>query len=242
MPDQHLDIDAIVQAVIRKLRAASDADIGDEKGAHTSTADVAMRGEKPADLLRIEEKIVSVELLRQRINGATRLVTRSDAIITPAARDLVKERGLQLVRDTQQPQAAQARTQVALGIAACAFDATPLVRSSPLAQANVQRLAQAGITSVIPELCDQVSRAGALGLLLTAETAAAVCMANRRGGVRAVHGRSVEEVERALVSVGANLLVVDPTEHTTWQLSRIVAAFLHRGSSSCRQEYQPLLP
>ena len=73
----------------------------------------------------------------------------------------------------------------------------------------IEQLARSGLASVIEELGDEVRKGGKLGLLITGAVDLALCLANRRAGVRAVRGAESECVRRAVESIGANLLVLD---------------------------------
>ena len=70
----------------------------------------------------------------------------------------------------------------------------------------IERLASTGLTSVVRELADHAARGGRATVLLTTNPEAAACLANRWPGVRAVAGRDVASVRRAIPEVAANLL------------------------------------
>jgi ribose 5-phosphate isomerase RpiB len=74
---------------------------------------------------------------------------------------------------------------------------------------------------VVPELCDAVALGGQRGILLTAETAAGLCLANRRRGVRAALANDFATVEAALQSVATNVLVIDPVRVGNFRLQRM---------------------
>jgi hypothetical protein len=71
----------IVQEVIRRLRS--------------------LDAEKPAagGELRLTERVVTMSTLRGRLASARRVIVLSRAIVTPAVRDELKDRQIELVRE-----------------------------------------------------------------------------------------------------------------------------------------------
>jgi hypothetical protein len=74
----------IVQEVIRRLRAADD--------------------EQPppaaASELRLSDRVVTLAALKDRLNNVSRVSVPSKAVVTPAVRDELRQRGVELVRQT----------------------------------------------------------------------------------------------------------------------------------------------
>jgi hypothetical protein len=93
------------------------------------------------------------------------------------------------------------------------------------------------MVSVVEELSDEVRKGGKLGLLITGATDVALCLANRRSGVRAVLGAEPQGVRRAVESIGANLLVLDLAGKSMFQQIKIVKEFTHPGPRSCPQAW-----
>lgn len=89
---------------------------------------------------------------------------------------------------------------------------------------STERLAQCGLLAVVDELVDAVVRGGAVGVLLTRQTAAALCLANRTRGVQAVLATSVEVIRGARTTLAANLLVVDPKGKAAHELAGMIRA------------------
>jgi ribose 5-phosphate isomerase RpiB len=72
-----------------------------------------------------------------------------------------------------------------------------------------------------------------LGAILTRHTAAALCLANRHPGVRAVLATDIPAAAAAVAAVGANLLVLDPTAGTFFQMKQILSDFCRGGVRDC---------
>ena len=78
-----------------------------------------------------------------------------------------------------------------------------------------------------------VAAGQALGLLWTRDTAAALCLANRHAGVRAVLASSVSATAAAVSAVGANVLIVDPALGTAYEKNQVLREFCLGGIRQC---------
>ena len=76
----------IVQEVIRRLKAAA----GDGRVA------VGERSSTTADL-RLTDKVITLRSLEGRLDGVSRLVVSPRAVVTPAVKDELKQRKIELV-------------------------------------------------------------------------------------------------------------------------------------------------
>ncbi|MEN1678443.1 MAG: hypothetical protein AAGJ46_02545 [Planctomycetota bacterium] len=77
----------IVQEVVRRLQASS------QPNSQSSNPQPQAAGE-----LRLADRLVTTETLRGRLSGIARVVTRGDAVITPAVVDQLKDHKIELVR------------------------------------------------------------------------------------------------------------------------------------------------
>ncbi len=85
----------------------------------------------------------------------------------------------------------------------------------------------------VDSLADSVIRGGWLGWLLTGEAPAAVCLANRKPGLRAAAAGSVKDVKSAQRSAATNLIVTDPAEKSFWELLQIGRAIARGPAREC---------
>jgi len=165
-----------------------------------------------------------------------RLLVPAKAVITPAARDLLRDRKIQVTRGTGSGSKAMVTGSLLVGLAETNFDATKLVARLRETGVEVEQLARTGLATVSAEIGEGVALSGKLGLILTGNGSAAACLANRRRGVRAVLASRIEDVERAVKTMGANLLVVEPARVSLFELRRSVEAFC-RGPRTIAPEY-----
>jgi ribose 5-phosphate isomerase RpiB len=160
-------------------------------------------------------------------------------VVTPSARDLLKEKNITLVRSLKSTSPTSVR--VALGVAGVKYEAEDLIRSLQQIGVGVTQLTTAGLASLATELAGEVSKAGKLGVLLTDNVAAVLCIANRQRGVRAATAGNRGEVNDIVRGIGANFLVINPVRRSPLELQRIVEAFVTAPSRQCPAEFKPAL-
>ena len=189
-------------------------------------------------VLTISARVVTLAELEGRLEGIRQLVVPAQAVITPAARDLLRQRQIDISYAVPAKAALRPRLPLVVGTAETNYDATSLVQAVAREGKTVERLAQTGLVQVVRELGDEAVKGGKLGLLLTNETAAALCLANRRAGVRAVAATSVAATPRAVRKVGANVLVIDPVGRGAFEMQRIVSQFVAGAPYACPAELE----
>jgi hypothetical protein len=255
MSDQQAQVDAIVREVLRRLAVAPSTDgnalgASDALGAGLPTprhngrpavgASASNGSQGSASALVLTSKVITLAELDGRLDGLKRIRVPRRAVITPAVRDLLRQREIAVEHADALQSASRVRVPLAVGVAQTAYDPAGLLRSVMQQGVEIQRLAQTGLLSVIDELTEQVSRGGSLGLLLTEDLAAALCLANRVRGVRAAASGDVAALGRAIRSIGVNLLVVEPAGRSPFQLRQMVTEFC-RGPYTCPAEYRERL-
>ena len=220
------EVERIVREVLERLR-------GEENG-----ATIAARKQPAKDQasLALSGRVIAIADLAGRLDGVQVVVVPRMAIVTPAARDLLRERGVTLASRAS-PAETRTAVRLTLGVAETRCDAAELVRSVREDGVEVEQLARSGLASVVEELANQIARGGRLGLLLTDNPLAALCRANRHRGVRAATGNNVLEVGRALAAIGANLLIVEPQGRGAFALRQAARAFC-RGASGCSAKWK----
>jgi hypothetical protein len=211
-------IDSVVREVLARLTAA-------ERPVEKRSAESS-----PAQLV-LGPAVISLSTLADRLSGVRGVVIAKNAVLTPAARDLLKQHHISISRSTD----AMGAKKPALAVAVCDTSADPaqLVRLLAPLVSGIERLAKTGLATVVAELTDTVLKDGRLGLLLSGKPDVACCLANRRPGVRAAVARDRDEVAQAVRNLGLNLLVVDPARRSLFQLGQMVKQFLQAGSAQC---------
>ena len=228
-------VERIVREVMARLASDSHGTARQNRIATTAASPGHENAKSSTDANEIENKVVCLADLDGRLNGTKRLVLRRGAVITPAARDLLRQSGIDVSYRIGETKKTVKRVSLVIGLVATEFDPSTLLSHLRQHGASVAQIASTGLIGVIDELTDHVARGGQQALLLTGQSLAAVCLANRVEGVRAVVARSTWDVRRAVAEVGVNFLVVDPATVTQFELQRM-AAELQRSYSRCPEK------
>ncbi len=183
--------------------------------------------------LVLDRRVVTTDDIAGRLDSVRRVVVRRNAVVTPAVRDELLRRGIALgcVDWCGGRQVVSAR--LVLMTSGAAFDAAGLAAGLEREGLKVERAASDCVIAAVDQLANEIARPDTLGALLTPHTAAALCLANRRPGIRAVMGRDAPSVAVAAAAVGANLLAVDPEMGTFFQLKQVVTEFCRCGVRPC---------
>lgn len=229
MAMQQEQIEWIVREVTRRLETAS-------KPGSTSTSP-PLANENNKHELRLSVPVISVARLEGKLGGVKQVVVSQSAVITPAAKDLLREKKIALVRGESARRGTATTLSLVAGVAETTFEPAALWREIQAEDVQIEELARTGMTGVTAELCEQVTKGGKLGLLLTTNVAAAVCLANRTRGVRAAEARCATSTREAVRAVGVNLLVVNPVGKSTFELKRMISVLL-AGGGHCPAEWQ----
>ncbi|MGD9645829.1 MAG: hypothetical protein AB7U73_08960 [Pirellulales bacterium] len=178
--------------------------------------------------VRLSGRVISLADLAQIPADATEIRLKSGAVITPAAKDELRERAMKVVpgeRESATGATDRGVTALVIGTvdASAAFDtALAGLRRQKIDIAQLPRLT---LVEQIEALVAEVVRGGRRGVLVTGEVSTAACLANRHRGVRAVLGVSRQQVRRDVERLAANLLIVDPTARSTFELMQLLREF-----------------
>ncbi len=197
-----------------------------------------------SDELRIAGSVVTLADLNGRLGGVRRLVVRPKAVVTPSARDELRERRIDLVFEAVPTAKKQNGDAVSAVSSATPKDLTIIAartRTSPQEIASAIKSTDLRIdcrsTDCLIETSDRTaesaSKVNAVVVIVTAHTAAALCLANRKQGVRAVLVSDADEFLRDADAVGANVIVVSPKKFPFYQLKRIVERFASCDARKC---------
>jgi ribose 5-phosphate isomerase RpiB len=225
MPHSEDQLERIVHAVLQRLSGAG--------AATPSSGD-----------LTLTEKVISAESLANRLNGVQRVVVSARAVVTPAARDILKEKNVTLVRSLQAATAAKLVPLVvasSAGKKTAAIDAADLVAQLRQRGIAVEELPSVNAAQAAANIAAAVSGGKKLGVLLTDQPAAALCIANRQRGVRAATAANRGELNDLVQNLGVNLLVVDTVRRSKAEIQRIIEAFVAAPAQSCPADWKQWL-
>jgi hypothetical protein len=190
--------------------------------------------------LVLVERVVSVRELEGKLVGVTRVLVPRGAVFTPAARDLLKEKRI-AVASAVATSTNKTAKRVTVGIAETTFEPATLVSELTRDGWQVERLPLVGLMSVSDELCEQVVKGGVRGLLITEQTSAALCLANRRSGMRAALAGDPVSLAAAIEQVAPNMLVIDPRGKSQFAWKRLLKTWSDVGQRDCPEHLRTIL-
>jgi len=197
-PDVDLQlIERIVREVVLRLR-----------NEHAHTVKIGKNLAKPAiqaGSLSLDEKVISVETLRGKLENVSQLSLQPNAVLTPAARDELRDNGVEIVFEH----------------AVSTFAGQPELILATTDKTNDQqflaRLTQIGIKAqlrhdpsvrrLVANLTGRFSTT-TRGIVLTDQPYQATCVANRNPGVRAAIVRDEIELKIAKQELHPNVIVI----------------------------------
>ena len=230
MPEAAIDVERVVREVLAELRRLPQAGAA---SAAPSSATVAKPPAEPATApgeLTVTCRVVTMAELDGRLAGIRRVVAPPQAIVTPAVRDELDRRGIAMGFAPSPVAAGSVLPRLVLVAHGSEADPAPLAALLGKEGIAVEPQKLECVIRATDLLAEEVRRPATLGLLLTRHTAAALCLANRHAGVRAVAGCDLRSAAQA---VGANLLVIDPAAMSLFQLKQMAGEFCRGGCRPC---------
>ncbi|MEK6248896.1 MAG: hypothetical protein N2C12_12005, partial [Planctomycetales bacterium] len=166
------EIDELVRRVIAELTSAQES-------------------QPSAEIKHISQRVITTNQLVGIGQGDTVGVLES-AVITPSAKDYLHENKIRLERSSSQ---ATVR-QVFLGATACGSDLSTLITQLENSGMKLHRHDNQCIGALVRLAIEHVQGQGR-AVLVTDKSAAAVCLANRTPGVRAIGANSKAALDHA---------------------------------------------
>ncbi len=195
------------------------------------------QGSAPATVVELTTRVITLDELNGKLEKAKQITVPPRAVITPAARDELNRRGIAIgyavVTTTN-----KTRQTFMWGQADTNYESARLIDALARERIAIEPLAQTGLAHVIDELGDEITKGGKPAVLLTGKPAVALCLANRRRGVRAVMAQSVATTMQAVRAAGANLLVVDPAGRGWFELKCLLGQFIAGAPYPCPAEHR----
>ena len=214
-------IDHIVQQVLKQIGKGSPS-------GNSTKHEPSLQNTKPNQECILDEKIITEELLAERTSESCVCCVRPDAIVTPAAKDFLREQGigLQCSTDRVEPNgSASERTFCRGRIIVTSVNSTmrsfmDSVREGSLGwSVTLADNRSSGVSSVFDVLCREGET---FAVLFTEEPEAAACEINRNLKCCAAVVSSSEQMKRIRSHQDWNVWVIDPAGKSFYQLKRIL--------------------
>lgn len=242
-----LDIERVVREVLAELkRAPAEASSSSSETSTTVTSSEPI-AKNPSSIpsgngeLVISTRLVTMAEIDGRLAGVRHVAVNPQAVVTPAVRDALRQHNITLSRAL--PATSTAATTLRLLVVAARTKLDPKLLANTLQNEGINVNCQLTdcILDATDRLAGELAKNDALGLLLTPHTAAAMCLANRLSGVRAILGSEGNDVEADARAVGANLLIIDPRSVSLFKLSRMAGDFFRGGLRTCPEIFRKRL-
>ncbi|MFO0905946.1 MAG: hypothetical protein U0939_23265 [Pirellulales bacterium] len=237
------DIDRLVREVVRRLTEAAPAPVASAAGvaAASSAAVAAPVVAAPAvapavaiDDWRPTERVITAATLDARPATARTLVVGRGVVVTPAAKDRLRQLKMELRVDSNGASTATVQAgKVYIHATTGALVGAPLAKLVAAPAWQTESLVAAPLAQAVAELSAVLADARHVGVLVTSDRDLALCLANRRSTVRAVAAGEKSAVAAAVREWGANLLIVDPRRASIPTIKQWIDAFLLPGPRNC---------
>ena len=221
------EIDEVVRRVLEHLQTTGTEKEFPHGSSHSQTA------EMPGH-------VVTTEQIAQCPAG-TSICVQANAVVTPAAIDMLRDRKMTLRRSSGETQDPPRPRLLWMVNTVSTFDLQPLCEALRRQGVSPQTKETRSLIEAIQMAVDHIRTGGSRAVVLTGKTAAAVCMANRADGVRALHAGNVEEVERAFKEIAPNLLVLDPAGGNRTNMTHVVRCFCGAEATEPAPQYKQVL-
>jgi len=172
--------------------------------------------------------VVTAQWLEDLRRAGREIELPRDALITPAARDWLKEYAAPVTWRDADGGGTGGTTPVVIDLA------VPMMRSW---LAALERLmgavetiepsdAAGGVIAAVRKLCTGVATGKwPRGIVFADDAGLSVCIANKIRGIRAALGTDVPSVEQAVRRLAINVLILDPSRQTMHQVRQMVERF-----------------
>jgi len=186
-------IERIVREVLARLRGMS-ASPASPSGSSPAAAE--------AGLVNVSDRVITLHSLKEHWQGLRRLQVKPGAVVTPAVRDELRERGIALQYGDASPDA-----KTTWKTFACRQDArsVSVARTTPaLRTQTTESDAETFVAAAKHALSHRCSG------VITTKPSLALCELNQRANIRAVCGANREALQEAIRLTQPNVLILDP--------------------------------
>lgn len=198
------EIERLVRLVVERLVQES-----------ASAGKVANQAASPVGELRLDSKLVTVSSLKGKLNDTiTVLCVPAKAVVTPAVKDELKDRGIRLRRANQADCSPEDLSPVVINAAKQTV--------SPAWNA-AGRSEQVGNLKLAIQRATAVAQSDKMVVILTDQPEVASAAANRTNGIRAMVACASHDWKSAAESLGANMIVCHPGQWNDSNVPRLLS-------------------
>ena len=229
------DIQRIVDEVVRRLCNS----VSEGSDVEPTTVSAPIHNDRGGDV-RLNERVISLDSLDERIQGVDRIVLSARAVITPAARDELRQRGIVVTHASSDVESGR-KLVVCLTELNQDLNLDVIKRESSGRWTTIEMLRSDNLVTAVGTLANRLIGGGVHGILVTSVPTVAVCLANRYSSIRAAWIHDASEVAAATQLIGANLLIVEASTQGHLEWPAILRDYFQDGSLECPSQYEKIL-
>jgi hypothetical protein len=215
------------------------------KAAGSSPAPAARQEPRPPGTtnheLVVTSRVVTLSEVEGRLAGIRRMMVRQGAVITPAVKEELSKRNIQVLTGGAAAETSGGALKVVIVAARTKIDPQPLAAALQSDGVEIELHSSKCVIESTDRLAAEVKRPGTLGVLLTPHEAESLCLANRLPGVRAIAGKEPGEVAANAAAVGANVLVIHPKKVSPFAIRQMLGEFCRGGLRPCPDVFKQRL-
>ncbi len=192
-----------------------------------STVDSRTTVAKAAAVITLAERIITGDLLVEKATGASQIIIPVKAILTPTAHDFLKTSRVQVVRGGVTAAAAKSSEVASVSWKWITVTSSPAVaRLSGELGTGWSREVLGCPDDAASLAISAICRGESSGVVIVSKQHfRAACRANRNEKVRAVPVSGPAEVKAAREQLRLNVIAIDPTNRSFFELKNILGAF-----------------
>jgi len=180
----------------------------------------------------LSDKVITADLLAEKIKGQTVVGIAAESILTPSAKDYLREFRVNVHRPASV--ASSRKEQGTLWRAVVLSNSSAVENTlATIEQQTNTRWSQelsASLEEAIQDAISSLCRADAAGVVLFAEAAEkAACLANRNQKIRAVAIQDVNQLRNVITQMSPNLICVNPADKSFIELRNLMKTFANAG-------------
>jgi hypothetical protein len=203
------DIAHLVTEVLRRIHAETES----RQPQHSQSI-------SPQATTTVSDRVIAAETIIKLAPGTKVAYVEHKAVITPSARDLARDRGIEII-PAKSDTAQKTEPRLFIAQAECTTDVSAIAATIRRAVSTSQQLPSAGLATTLDSLAEHASRDAARCILLTESTAVACVAANRFLAIRAVLGSDPTALTDSIARCAANLVILDPRQFSPASLTKI---------------------
>ena len=172
----------------------------------------------------MSRSVITAIMLQELLRSGAEVRLRKGALVTPAARDWLKEHAVPVIWEEAAP--------AGDGTLAAVLDASlpelravrsMLDRKGILAEVIEPAGGRNGIVAATRQLCGKVARREVLkGVVFAPDAAVPLLVANKYNAIRAACGSDLPMIEEACRSLGPNVLVIEYPRQTSYMMAQMI--------------------